>query len=158
MIRVIRIFRMLRAFRSAKHLMAFLYRNRTRSLVGTAALSAAVLVISSSIAVLAFETDKDSNIKTPFDAVWWAFSTVTTVGYGDRYPVTLEGRLVAIVLMVAGVGLFGVLTGLFARLFLESQWKSDESDLGKLTTEIRLLREKIEQLEQRQSNQSPRPP
>jgi voltage-gated potassium channel len=49
LVRVIRIFRMLRAFRSAKHLMAFLYRNRTRSLVGTAALSAAVLVISSGI-------------------------------------------------------------------------------------------------------------
>lgn len=145
LVRVIRIIRILRAFRSTKHLIAFLYRNRARSLIGTAVLSAVVLVIFSCIAILAFETDKDSNIKTPFDAIWWAFSTVTTVGYGDKYPVTDEGKIVAIVLMVTGVGLFGVLTGLFARLLVEPDLKKEESDIRKLAEEIRLLRQEIEQ-------------
>lgn len=147
LVRVIRIIRILRAFRSTKHLIAFLYRNRTKSLVGTAVISAAVLIIFSCIAVLAFETEKDSNIKTSFDAIWWAFSTMTTVGYGDKYPVTVEGKLVAIVLMVAGVGLFGVLTGLFARLFLDQELKKEEADIGKLAEEVRLLRQQIDQMQ-----------
>jgi voltage-gated potassium channel len=147
LVRVIRIIRILRAFGSTKHLMAFLYRSRAKSLLGTAALSAVVLVIFSCIAILVFENKKDSNIKTPFDAVWWAFSTITTVGYGDKYPVTDEGKIVAIVLMVTGVGLFGVLTGLFARLLVEPELKKEESDIGKLTEEIRLLREKMDQMQ-----------
>lgn len=116
-----------------------------------------VLVIFSCIAILAFENEKESNIKTPFDAIWWAFSTITTVGYGDKYPVTVEGKLVAIVLMVTGVGLFGVLTGLFARLFVEPELKKEESDIGKLAEEIRLLREKMDQMQRGNSEHPPEP-
>ena len=155
LVRVVRIIRLFRAFRSTRHLIAFLYRNRTRSMAGTAVLAAIVLLIFSSIAMLALETDAQSTIKTPFDALWWAVSTMTTVGYGDKVPVTMEGRLVAIVLMITGVGLFGVLTGLFARFFVEPDLKKEESDISQLAAEIRLLREKIEQLEQRTM---PRPP
>ena len=157
LVRVIRIIRILRAFRSTKHLIAFLYRNRAKSLIGTAALSAVVLLIFSCIAILVFENEKDSNIKTPFDAIWWAFSTITTVGYGDKYPVTVEGKLVAIVLMVTGVGLFGVLTGLFARLLVEPELKKEETDIRKLAEEIRLLREEIEKLERRNCEHPPDP-
>ena len=158
LVRVILIIRILRAFRSTKHLIAFLYRNRAKSLIGTAALSAVVLIIFSCIAILVFENEKDSNIKTPFDAIWWAVSTITTVGYGDKYPVTVEGKLVAIVLMVAGVGLFGVLTGLFARLLVEPELKKDESDIRKLAEEIRRLREEIEKPERPNCEHPPDPP
>src|SRR3712207_7326739 len=48
-----------------------------------------------------------SNIKTAADAIWWSVVTLTTVGYGDRYPVTTEGRFLATLLMTAGIGLFG---------------------------------------------------
>ena len=155
--RAIRILRVLRAFRSTRNLIAFLYRNRTKSLVGTAALSAVLLVIFSCIAILAFENEKESNIKTPFDAICWAVSTMTTVGYGDKFPITMEGKLVAMVLMVTGVGLFGVLTGLFARLFIEAELKKEESDISQLAGEIRLLREKIDQMEKRNGNLPPKP-
>ncbi|HEX2748374.1 MAG TPA: potassium channel family protein, partial [Verrucomicrobiales bacterium] len=87
-----------------------------------------------------------SNIKTPFDAVWWAFSTITTVGYGDRFPVTMEGKLVAIVLMIAGVSLFGVLTGLLAKLFLEPAARKEDTDVRELRDEVRLLRDQIGRL------------
>lgn len=50
--------------------------------------------------------------------MWWAISTMTTVGYGDAYAVTSEGRLVAVFLMAAGVGVFGTLAGLAASWFL----------------------------------------
>lgn len=55
-----------------------------------------------------------ANIKTPSDALWWALVTVTTIGYGDRYPVTNEGRLLAAVLIVFGIGLLASLTGYIA--------------------------------------------
>jgi voltage-gated potassium channel len=64
-------------------------------------------------------SDADANIKTASDALWWAYVTVTTVGYGDKYPVTNSGRLVGVLLMTIGVGLFGVLTGYLANAFLK---------------------------------------
>jgi voltage-gated potassium channel len=71
------------------------------------------------IAVLIAEgRTPDSNIKTGSDALWWAYVTVTTVGYGDRYPVTNWGRLVGVLVMTVGVGLFGVLTGFLANAFV----------------------------------------
>lgn len=157
MLRLIRLVRILRAFRSARHLLAVLYRNRARGLIGTAVLAVVVLLIFSCIAVLVFEDSTDSNIKTPFDAVWWAVSTITTVGYGDKFPVTTEGKVVAIVLMVTGVGFFGVLTGLFARLFVESEFQKEESDIRHLATEIRLLRERIDNMEKARQEAPPDP-
>ena len=149
--RMVRVIRILRAFRSARHLVAFLYLRRTRNLALTVVLTAFVLVIFSSIAVLVFEDEKESNIRTPFDAVWWAVSTMTTVGYGDKVPVTVEGKIVAMILMVVGVGLFGVLTGLFARIFMGPDLKKEDADIAALAMEIRLLRERIEKMENERS-------
>ena len=59
-----------------------------------------------------------ANIKTPSDALWWGYVTITTVGYGDRYPVTLPGRIIGIFLLTAGVALFSVFTGFIANAFL----------------------------------------
>jgi len=146
-LRLVRIIRMLRAFRSARQLAEFLFRHRTKSLAASAALMAFLLIIFSSIAVLAFETKANSSIRTPFDAVWWAISTMTTVGYGDKVPVTAEGKVVAMILMLVGVGLFGVLTGLFARMFMEPDVKREDSEIARLAAEVRLLRGKIESLE-----------
>lgn len=147
--RLVRIIRLLRAFRSARHLVVVLFRHRSRSIAFTTILTAALLILVSSIAVLAFEDAPESNIRTPFDAVWWAVSTMTTVGYGDRYPVTVEGKLIAMVLMVIGVGLFGVLTGLFARIFLEPDIQKEDTDISALAREVRLLREKLESMEKK---------
>jgi voltage-gated potassium channel len=79
---------------------------------------AILVMVTASVAVLQFETTDSANIKTAEDALWWAMTTMTTVGYGDRFPVTTEGRLVAAVLMCAGVGLFGTLSGLLAAWFV----------------------------------------
>lgn len=60
-----------------------------------------------------------SNIKTFGDGLWWAITTVTTVGYGDRYPTTTEGRFLAIVLMIMGISLMGVITASVAAWFVK---------------------------------------
>jgi voltage-gated potassium channel len=60
-----------------------------------------------------------SNIKNFGDGLWWAMTTVTTVGYGDRFPVTTEGRILAVVLMIMGISLVGVITASVAAWFVK---------------------------------------
>ena len=64
-------------------------------------------------------TVEGSNIKTFSDGLWWAVTTVTTVGYGDRYPTTTEGRLLAVLLMITGISLVGVITASVAAWFVK---------------------------------------
>jgi voltage-gated potassium channel len=79
----------------------------------------AVSVSLGALAVLDAERDAmGANLKTFGDALWWASTTVTTVGYGDRFPVTAEGRLVAVVLMLVGIGLVGSVTAAVAAWIL----------------------------------------
>jgi voltage-gated potassium channel len=75
-----------------------------------------------SISVLAAERrSPDSNIHTASDAVWWSLVTISTVGYGDRYPVTNAGRIIGVFLLCSGVGLFSVITGFLANAFVRSK-------------------------------------
>jgi voltage-gated potassium channel len=64
------------------------------------------------------QRNENSNIQSGGDALWWAYVTITTVGYGDQFPVTPTGRLIGVLVLTAGVGLFGVLTGFLANFFL----------------------------------------
>lgn len=73
----------------------------------------------SAFAVLDLERNAaGSNIKTPMDALWWALTTITTVGYGDRYPTTPAGRGIAALLMLCGVALLSVITASIASWFV----------------------------------------
>jgi voltage-gated potassium channel len=144
--RVVRIFRVLRGVRATKLITSALLRRRAHNTFLAATLLALLLVVVCSIAVLHFETAPESNIRTAEDAVWWAFATVTTVGYGDRYPVTPEGRFVAGILMCAGVGLFGTFSGFLAAWFLDAKGSGD-SEIAALRKEIAALRVAIERQE-----------
>ncbi len=138
--RVARILILLRAIRSFRVLWQFLREQRTESTVLVAAFLAIALVVFSAIAILHFEQDPQSNILSAGDALWWAMTTVTTVGYGDLYPITTEGRAVAVILMTAGVGLFATLSGALAAWFLRPA-QSHDSDA--LHEDIRALREEL---------------
>jgi voltage-gated potassium channel len=73
--------------------------------------------------VAALDAERDApkaNITTIGDALWWAATTVTTVGYGDRYPVTTTGRIIAVTLMVVGIALVGAITASIAAWFVTS--------------------------------------
>jgi voltage-gated potassium channel len=148
--RILRVFRVLRGLRATKLLATLIVRRRAENAFLTASLAALLLITFCSIAVLHFETDPESNIKTPGDAIWWASTTITTVGYGDRYPVTGEGRIIAAMLMAGGVGLFGTFSGFLAAWFIGPQGKEDvNSDVAALRMEIAALREFLQRNERR---------
>lgn len=127
--RLFRLLRILRAFRSIKHLTHHVFQRKAQGAFTTVATIAVLMVIFSSIAILQVEDDPNSNIKTAEDALWWASVTITTVGYGDKYPVTSEGRLIAVFLMTTGVGLFGTFTGFVASWFVDERKEERENEL-----------------------------
>lgn len=118
LLRLFRILRVLRAFRSVKYITAHVFKNRTQGTFATVSLIAVLMIIFGSIAILQVEKAPGCNIKSAEDAIWWAFVTITTVGYGDKYPITTEGRIIAAFLMITGVGLFGTFTGFIAAWFM----------------------------------------
>lgn len=88
-----------------------------------------------------------ATIKTGGDALWWALTTVTTVGYGDTYPVTTEGRIIAAVLMLIGIALFGSMSAIVTSKLILPKETRDHEDLRKevreLHAEIRELRRQL---------------
>jgi voltage-gated potassium channel len=143
--RIVRLSRVLRALRASRLLSRMLFRERVKSAALAAALVATVLIVGTSAAILRFEDLPESNIRTADDAVWWAFATITTVGYGDRYPVSGEGRFIAALLMTAGVGLFGALSAALAAWFLAPEEEATGSEVLALREEIQSLRALIEE-------------
>jgi voltage-gated potassium channel len=92
-------------------------------------LLAAGLVLSvASVLVLQVEgKNPDANITTPGDALWWGLVTITTVGYGDTFPVTLLGRSIGVLVMIAGVGIIGALASILASLLVPPAKEDEEA-------------------------------
>lgn len=92
---------------------------------GKAVLIVVPLLFLIIIVIYLSEQKTNSSINTLFDAVWYTIVTITTVGYGDITPLSLSGRLSAMILLIVGVALFGVLSGKFASFILDRQRKKD---------------------------------
>jgi voltage-gated potassium channel len=94
-------------------------------------LTAGLAILGGAALVYGLEkSDPHGNIKTMPDAIWWAITTVSTVG-SDNSPVTAEGRAIAVVLMVLGMGLVGLLAATMASFFVEEQHKGQFAELLK---------------------------
>ena len=132
-IRILRIVRVIREYRPVQRLgPGGIWKRLKGDIAGSALLSAVFLTIIvlqyASMAILWVEgNNAEANIHTASDAVWWSYVTVTTVGYGDRFPVTNYGRLVGVALLSIGVGLFGVITGFLANTFLAPKRANGEA-------------------------------
>lgn len=142
--RAVRIFRVLRGLRATKVVASLVLERRAESVFLAASLVALLLVVACSISILQFEVPAGGNIQTAEDALWWSFATITTVGYGDRYPITTEGRLVAATLMLAGVGLFGSFSAFLAAWFLAPDVAEEEQKIDSVHRELRELRQFVE--------------
>lgn len=104
------------------------------------------LLMFGSLAVLEVERDAPhGNIKTLGDAVWWSFTTMTTVGYGDHAPTTGLGRLIAVGLMLSGIALLGVVTANIAAWFI-SRFERDDAEERRQTALLETLTQEVRSL------------
>jgi len=130
-IRAFRLIKLLRAgilyvrvFRFLKVIWAFVVESKILYLL-TLTFS---IILTSSIAVYGFEHSvPTSPVKSMFDALWWAITTLTTVGYGDIVPVTFEGRVIGIILMTFGIGIWTAAISLLTVTLVEKKYKKSNS-------------------------------
>ncbi|CAD6001965.1 potassium channel family protein [Agreia sp. COWG] len=109
--------------------------------------AASLVVFVAALAALDAERNSPGATITTFgDALWWAVVTITTVGYGDLSPVTIEGRMIAVALMIGGIGLLGVVTATLASWIVERVARKDEDQQAATRLELRTLTEEIAQL------------
>jgi len=125
-LRLLRLLRLVRAFagfyRAAMHVQG-LARHRGFAWLIVSWLS--VMVVCSAFVYQA-EHGVNKLLSSPFDALWWGVTTLTTVGYGDTYPVTPDGRLGAMALMLLGIGLFSAITATITSYFISQETPSRE--------------------------------
>ena len=123
-----RTLRMLRVVIVLRALEPFLLK-RTHKLAVVTLVTIPLLLFTSAVSVLEAEQNADgANITSFGDAIWWSLASITTVGYGDRFPITEEGRWVATFLMVVGIGLFGALTALLAAWVMNEEKTESKTD------------------------------
>jgi len=132
--KILRLFRLLRVFRLLRELglrtvWATLIHDRANSALMTLLLMGVLVLQFGSISILAVEEDAEgANITSASDALWYTLVTISTVGYGDQYPVTNAGRLIGTLIIVVGVGIFGTFTGYLANLFLGPRKAAEEAE------------------------------
>ncbi|WP_436778157.1 potassium channel family protein [Yinghuangia sp. YIM S09857] len=132
-------------------------RGRAERLLVTSVVLVLTLVVAGAAAVLSPERgDPNGNIKDYPDALWWAISTITTVGYGDLHPVSPEGRLVGAVLMVVGIGMMGLVSATIAtRLILPEQQSEERRDTEHLERRLTAIEDELRALTAHLKNLTP---
>jgi len=148
-VRFIRVIAVVRRFRARAHAeedVDELFHNRARAILLFVLLLTVLVIEFGSMAILAVEEPvQGSNIKTASDALWYLVVTISTIGYGDQYPVTNMGRLVGTIVIITGVALFSTLTGYLAHYF----YTAGE---GERRLVIERRRARLKRLEGKESN------
>lgn len=130
--RIFRLFRIYKAYRiiqkhGGRHTLEYLSQHRVESALYILVLMVILIIEGGAFMVLQAERASSSaNIQTAGDAIWWAYVTITTVGYGDRFPVTAQGRLVGILVLTTGVAVFATFAGLISSRLLTSPAHEDK--------------------------------
>ena len=133
-LKILRVFRLLRVYRLLRELgpraiWRTLVRDRANSALMTLLLLGVLVLQFGSLSILAIEEDAEgSNITSASDALWYTIVTISTVGYGDQFPVTNAGRLMGALIIIIGVGIFGTFTGYLANAFLGPSKADDTTE------------------------------
>ena len=128
--RLFRVVRLLRKMTGGELRRMFTGRLAQNTLLFTLVIALILVFTLSWLVLIAEQGAPNANIKTYHDAVWWAFVTITTVGYGDFYPVTGWGQSFAVILMFFGLGIIGVLSSYLSSTFISLQRRRKERTLG----------------------------
>lgn len=140
-LRTLRVFRALRALAAADRVLVGVRHLVVRHGLHYVLATAFITILVAGSFVTAFERDAPgATIHSLPDGLWWALTTVTTVGYGDTYPTTALGRGIGVALMLVGIALFGAVTANLAAFFV------DQRD-NELIEEVRVLNERLARLE-----------
>jgi voltage-gated potassium channel Kch len=144
--RLTRITRLARG-QSKRELIDDVLENRGQYAVVITLLGAMVVLISASVLVLQFEgKDPNANIKTGGEALWWSWVTITTVGYGDYFPVTVGGRIIGFYVMLAGIGIIGALASIFASVLVSGRDAPTAAPSDDVRDELRAIRRELASL------------
>ncbi|WP_159738029.1 potassium channel family protein [Vibrio atypicus] len=139
--RLFSILRVILVIRSSRSVFKQLLKNKHETTLASILLLMVILItIGSSMMLFIEGHSPDANIKDGGDAMWWALVTISTVGYGDHYPVTDGGRILAAGLIVCGVGLFGMISGLVTSMITSPS----KSQTSRSVNKERLLLELVE--------------
>jgi voltage-gated potassium channel len=135
-------------FRCVKQVMEFSMRWVVGALPSMLAVAVSLVLFATASIVPLEKNVEGSNIHNGRDAMWWSFVTITTVGYGDKFPVTNGGRCVAVVLMLGGIGLLGSLVGYSSSIFTDKEKALNDKidtleELGEELKKVHCALEKI---------------
>ena len=144
LLRVVRIFHLFKVnttYDSFNVITTVLYRKRKQIL--SSVFMTVMLMLASSLCMYTVENEAQPGVfKNAFSGLWWSVSTILTVGYGDIYPVTVIGRLLAIIIAILGVGVVAIPTGIISAGFVEQYTKLETAGLrGAVTETQKLIRE-----------------
>jgi voltage-gated potassium channel len=160
LLRPLRLLRLVTLLRIVNRSAAHRLRGRVATYVAGSAL---LLAVVAALAVLDVERDAEgANITDVGDAFWWAFATMTTVGYGDRYPVTAGGRFVGVGLMIAGIAVLGTVTATIASWLVDTVSAETHEEVDDLRAQVAelvaLLKETRPELADAPPSAGPAPP
>ncbi len=139
------LFRLFRAIRIIRLLVDYgassigkdIRRDRAASSLAMVSFLVILVLQFGSYVIIGIESPSSlANITTPLDAIWWVFVTITTVGYGDKFPVTSSGRIIGTLVIIIGVVLFSVLTGFIASRFYSPLHEGEKESITTIQTDL----------------------
>ncbi|BDQ64989.1 ion transporter [Shewanella xiamenensis] len=156
--RVFQILRVIRLIRMSRSFLIPLIKQRKQATLASLLVAMVTILTFASIIILIVESGTEgANIQTAEQAIWWALVTISTVGYGDFYPVSTAGHIVGGIVIVSGVSFFGVISGYMASVFVapDESERQERQDAHKaeIKSELELALARMEET-QRQMEQN----
>jgi voltage-gated potassium channel len=137
--RLVRLLRLVRVF-SIRQLLSL------EGMKYAAMVAAGIVVVGGAVFASVEKVDGEGNVLTTWDGIWWAVTTVTTVGYGDISPTTDAGRIIAIAIMLIGIGFVALLTAFIADRFIHQQQETATKE-DQILVELREIRARLNEVE-----------
>lgn len=130
--RVARVFRIIRLARGIKAIIPIFRKlgtTKSQNILIAYIAIVAIVLLYCSLAFFEFERGVNPNVKVYYDALWWGFVTLTTIGYGDIFPFTTQGRIIGMILSLMGMGFFSLVTAELATKFMKMAQNNNHRDV-----------------------------